>query len=157
MLTLGSLAIWKARKAVVNNCSNVLDRGTVIARNIRLRSEQLPSNTFIVSAKVRKKSASQYLSKMPFATFNNSLSYLHLDLPCLFPFSPYLCHICAPTHFVLLHFLHSCQIHLHEIVPHRRCSSRLICCELWNQWMLIRMFIAHVKDYIQNSDPKKSC
>jgi hypothetical protein len=42
--------MWKARSAVVNNCSKVHVRGTVIARNIRLRNEQFPSKTLIVSA-----------------------------------------------------------------------------------------------------------
>lgn len=47
--------MWKARKAVVSNCSKLHVRGTVIARNIRLLKEQLPSKTFIVSKRSKKK------------------------------------------------------------------------------------------------------
>lgn len=155
MLTLGSLAIWKARKAVVNNCSNVLDRGTVIARNIRLRSEQLPSNTFIVSAKVRKKSASQYLSIVicnfqQFAFLPSSRSSLSFSF-----FSLSLSHLCADSFrpAALPSLLPNSSSRNRPASPLLKSSDMLRAMKSINT-VLIRMLIAHLKDY---SDPKKSC
>lgn len=123
ILTVGSLAMWKARRAVVNNCSKVHVLGTVIARNIRRRNEQLPSNTFIVSEN-RGKGNNETT-----CCYKKLACHLHPCLLCL-SFSPYLSRLCAPNHCVHWNFP-TFHIHRHENVQHHHCSSRLICSGLW--------------------------
>lgn len=125
--------MWKARKAVVSNCSKLQVRGTVIARNIRLLKEQLPSKTLIVS-KTNKRKKKKSLHEHKFHLILIIIKYLHFPL-CLFLFSPYLSRLYAPTHYEHWNLLpfHSHQIfHIHRLenVQHRHYSSRLICCVL---------------------------
>lgn len=106
----------------------MLCRGTVIARNIRRRKEQFPSKTLIVSGTKKEVKLQQRCT----ITRHVDTSHLHPCLLCLFPFSPYLCHLCAPTHCVhwnLLPFHSFRPFHTHRLenVQHRHYSNRLIC------------------------------